>query len=102
MRRLRSAGGGSLSGEAGDPIEGGAGQGGHKNVEDGTRVQSFQSILRDLATNTKNTMRAKAAGAATFEMVTELTPLQRRACDLLGFPLTMYPESSQPICTIFA
>jgi hypothetical protein len=60
-----------------------------KSLEDGTSVQSFQNLLRDLATLTKNTVRAKTAGPATFEMLAQPTPLHRRAFELLNVPLTM-------------
>lgn len=55
----------------------------NKQLPDGTPVQSFQGILRDLATLAKNTVRSKAAGEATFEMLTQPTPLQKKAFELL-------------------
>jgi hypothetical protein len=55
-----------------------------KRTEDGLPVHSFQTLLRDLATLAKNTIQPKAAGAVTFEQLTQPTPLQQRAFELLG------------------
>ncbi|MBI4279203.1 MAG: IS1634 family transposase, partial [Armatimonadetes bacterium] len=56
----------------------------HKQLEDGTPVQSFQTLLKDLATLAKNRVRSKAADAGAFDMLTTPTPLQQRAFALLG------------------
>jgi hypothetical protein len=55
-----------------------------KRTEDGFPVHSFQTLLRDLATLARNTIQPKAAGAVTFEQLTQPTPLQQRAFELLG------------------
>jgi transposase len=52
-----------------------------KLTQDGLPVHSFQSLLQDLATLTRN--QVEAAGR-TFHMIATPTPLQRRAFDLLG------------------
>jgi len=51
---------------------------------DGSPVHSFQTLLRDLATVTKNRIQPKDHSAQPFEMITAPTPLQQRAFDLLG------------------
>lgn len=58
----------------------------HQQLEDGTPVQSFQSLLKDLATLTNNRVQAKIGKDQdiTFDMLTTPTPLQQRAFDLLG------------------
>jgi len=54
-----------------------------KRTDDGLPVHSFETLLEDLATLTRNRMRF---GRATFEQVAQPTPLQRRAFELLGVP----------------
>ncbi len=54
-----------------------------KRTEDGFPVHSFQTLLKDLATLTKNHMRTKAIDAPGFIQYTNPTPLQRRAFNLL-------------------
>jgi len=44
-------------------------------------VQSFQSLLKDLATLTRNQGRI---GEQTLQMLATLTPVQQRALELLG------------------
>ncbi len=56
----------------------------HRQLEDGTPVQSFESLLKDLATLAMNRVRSKTAGAVAFDMVTTPTLVQQRAFDLLG------------------
>ena len=52
---------------------------------DGFPVHSFQTLLRELATRCRNTCRIPAEpSAATFRQLTEPTPLQARAFQLLG------------------
>ena len=52
---------------------------------DGLPVHSFDSLLEALGTRCRNTCRVKAAPAnASFSQVTEPTPLQARAYQLLG------------------
>jgi hypothetical protein len=55
-----------------------------KRTPDGQPVQSFQSLLADLATIVKNTNRPYNATNLTFEVITTPTPHQQRALDLLG------------------
>jgi len=65
-----------------------------KRNDEGSAVQSFQSLLRDLATINQNHLRLKPVsgdrGAVTeITTFTEPTPLQRRALDLLGVSLSL-------------
>lgn len=55
-----------------------------KRSEEGGPVQSFQSLLADLATIVKNRHRPKAVSAPEFETITTPTPGQQRAFELLG------------------
>lgn len=60
-----------------------------QRTADGYPVHSFRTLLAALGTVVKNWVRPKGAGpAATFEMITEPTPLQQRAFDLLGLSLS--------------
>ena len=54
-----------------------------KWTDEGQPVHSFQTLLRDLATIVKNEVRSKTGPAATFDLTTTPTPLQRCALDLL-------------------
>jgi transposase len=60
-----------------------------KRTEEGLAVHSFQSLLRDLATVTKNRVRPRALAAASFDLIATPTPLQRRAFELLGVDYRM-------------
>jgi hypothetical protein len=51
---------------------------------DGLPLHSFRTLLKDLATLSKNTVRL---ASATFDRLTVPTPVQQRAFDLLGIPL---------------
>jgi transposase len=53
-----------------------------KRTEEGEPIHSFQTLLRDLATLTKNTVQV--GEHITFDQITRPTPLQQRALDLLG------------------
>jgi hypothetical protein len=53
-----------------------------KQTEDGLPVHSFRSLLADLATLTRNTVRF--GRAATFPVLATPTEIQRRALELLG------------------
>ena len=53
-----------------------------KRLADGTPVQSFQDLLRDLATLAKDRVRVKGTGVE-FDKLANATPLQQRAFDLL-------------------
>jgi hypothetical protein len=55
-----------------------------KLTEDGFPVHSFQTLLADLATLTKNTIAPQGLESLTFDQTAELTPLQKRALELLG------------------
>ena len=54
-----------------------------QRLPDGTAVHSFRSLLTQLATLTKNTVRVPTS-TATFDKLTVPTPLQARALQLLG------------------
>ena len=54
-----------------------------KRTADDLPVHSFRTLLSDLGTLTANTMRV-ADGNATFSLLTEPTPVQRRCFELLG------------------
>jgi hypothetical protein len=56
----------------------------HKLTEDGLPVHSFQSLLADLATIVKNTVQPKLLSAASFDKITQPTPVQQQAFNLLG------------------
>ncbi len=58
-----------------------------KHTEDGLPVHSFQTLLADLATISRDRIQPRLAGAATFDKVTRPTPVQQRAFDLLGVRL---------------
>jgi len=51
-----------------------------KRTEDGLPVHSFQTLLKDLATQTRNEVRV---GEQTLHMLSTLTPVQERALALL-------------------
>ncbi len=53
-------------------------------TDDGTPLHSFRTLLRDLATLTRNTVRL---GEARFQQLTTPTPLQDRIFQLLGVRL---------------
>jgi transposase len=55
-----------------------------KRSEDDLPVHNFKTLLDDLATIVKNTMRMKMDGAPLFQKITTPTIIQRRALDLLG------------------
>lgn len=59
-----------------------------KTTEDGLPVQSFRSLLKHLATLTKNTIRMHDS-PITFEQYARPTPLQEKAFDLLGLSYRM-------------
>jgi hypothetical protein len=59
-----------------------------QRTEDGWPVHSFQTLLQDLATVTKNRIRFAASSMETTMLATP-TPLQQRAFDLLQVPLKL-------------
>ena len=59
-----------------------------QRLEDGTPVHSFQTLLKDLGTVSRNRAEPKLPGAPAFDTLTRSTPLQQRAFELLGVNLT--------------
>lgn len=55
-----------------------------RRTVDGYPVQSFQCLLKDLATQCKNVVRWASAPEVQFERITLPTALQRRVFELLG------------------
>jgi hypothetical protein len=55
---------------------------------DGTVLRPFQGLLDHLATLTRNTNKV-AGTEVTFDQLTEPTPTQHRAFDLLGIPIPL-------------
>jgi transposase len=60
-----------------------------KLTSDGLKVHSFQTLLADLATIVKNKIQPTDNTIAAFEMITQPTPVQQRALDLLGVSLRL-------------
>jgi len=58
-----------------------------RHTVDGYPVQSFQCLLKDLATQCKNRVRWDSSPDVEFERVTMPTDLQRRVFELLGLPM---------------
>lgn len=58
-----------------------------RRTDDGHPVQSFRSLLKDLATVCRNTVQWNAHADATFERITLPTSAQKRAFELLGVSL---------------
>jgi transposase len=58
-----------------------------KRTDDGLPVHSFRTLLKDLGTLAKNQVRLDGAEGSDFYVLTEATPLQQRALDLLGVTL---------------
>ena len=58
-----------------------------KRTDDGRPVQSFHSLLGDLATVTRNRVVPRMPGAEPFDTLTRPTELQREAFHLLGLRL---------------
>jgi transposase len=59
-----------------------------QRLPDGTPVNSFRSLLNELATLTKNTVRVPNS-TATFDKLANPTPLQDRALQLLSLRATL-------------
>jgi len=55
-----------------------------KQTADGMKVHSFQTLLGDLATIVKNRIQPVDKNIAAFDILTQPTPVQQRALDLLG------------------
>jgi transposase len=60
-----------------------------QRTDDDLPVHSFQSLLADLATVTRNTMAMADTPKNTFVLYPELTPLQQRAFHLLDVPIRL-------------
>jgi hypothetical protein len=60
-----------------------------KRTHDDLPVHSFQSLLADLATVTRNTMAMAQSPQATFVLYPKLTPVQDRVFQLLGFQIRL-------------
>jgi hypothetical protein len=58
-----------------------------KRTDQGRPVHSFQTLLRDLATITRNRVRSTQAKGTEFYLTTQPTDTQRRALELLGVRL---------------
>jgi hypothetical protein len=58
-----------------------------QQTADGLPVHSFQTLLADLATISKDRIQPRLAEAGAFDKVTRPTPVQQRAFDLLGVRL---------------
>jgi Transposase DDE domain len=58
-----------------------------KQTEDGLPVHSFRTLLADLGTLAKNRVRVRGESGSEFYELTQPTPLQQRALDLLGMAL---------------
>jgi transposase len=60
-----------------------------KQTSEGIKVHSFRTLLGDLATIVKNRIQPADKNIETFEMLTQPTPIQQRAFDLLGVTLRL-------------
>jgi transposase len=58
-----------------------------KHTVDGLPVHSFQSLLANLATLVKNRVESPAMPTLVFDKITQPTPLQHKAFELLGVSL---------------
>lgn len=67
-----------------------------RQTSQGLPVHSFETLLAHLATQTRNTCRLQTEpSGATFTQVTDPTPLQTRAVELLAmFPVQGNPDST--------
>jgi len=55
---------------------------------DGTQVHDVSTLLEDLSTLSRQTIRMTAA-KTTFDKLTTPTPVQQHAFSLLGIPITL-------------
>ncbi len=60
-----------------------------QRLEDGTPVHSFRTLLEELATLAKNRVRLKDAESVEFDELTEPSPIQQQAFQLLEVPITL-------------
>jgi len=58
-----------------------------KRTADGLPVQSFQCLLKDLATLCKNRIRCRSAADAEYDQLTVATDLQRQVFEKLGLAI---------------
>ena len=58
-------------------------------TEEGLPVQTFGGLIEDLGTLLRNVMQAGGDTAARFAMLTESTPFQQKALELLGVSLNL-------------
>jgi len=58
-----------------------------KKTDDNMPVHSFQTLLKDMATITKNRIKPKLPGNDTFDRITQPTPLQKKVFDLIHVQL---------------
>jgi len=58
-------------------------------TEEGLPVQTFGGLIEDLGTLVRNVMQAGGDKAARFAMLTDSTPLQKKALELLGVSLNL-------------
>lgn len=66
-----------------------------KKAEDGQPAHSFATLLEDLATLSRITIRPAIPGADTFHKLAEPTAVQAKALDLLGVTPKAIPACSQ-------
>ena len=55
-----------------------------KRTPDGLTVHSFQTLLKALSTLSKSRVQPRFASSETFDKISQVTPLQGKALDLLG------------------
>jgi hypothetical protein len=60
-----------------------------KHTSEESKVHSFQTRLRDLATIVKNKIQPTDKTIAAFDLLTLPAAIQRRTFDLLGVPLRL-------------
>ena len=66
-----------------------------KQAEDGQPLHSLQSLLNDLATLCRLALRPEIDGAEPFHKLTQPSPVQAKALDLLGVTPKAIPACSQ-------
>lgn len=66
-----------------------------RKAQDGLAAHSFATLLEDLATLCRSTIRPTVTGAKTFNKLTQPTPIQAKALALLGITLRAIPPGSQ-------
>jgi hypothetical protein len=68
-----------------------------RETDEGLKVHSFQTLLRDLATIVKNRIQPKDEKIPAFDMLTTPTRLQQQAFDLLGVTLRLKLKFTPPV-----